>query len=140
MMTVRVFLMGLLFFLAWPAIADKPIAPSEISGATSVSAEKLVELAVSMPQLIIIDARRKEEYEKGHIEGAVNLLDTEMTPDKLAKIVPKMDTPILFYCNGERCLRSTNAARMALQWGYGKVYWFRGGWKEWTEKNLPVIK
>lgn len=139
-MRVRAFLMVFLFAWACPAAADKPVAPAEISGATNVTAEKLVEMVAATPQLIIIDARRKEEFEKGHIEGAVNLLDTDMTQTKLARHVHRTDTPILFYCNGERCLRSTNAAKLALGWGYRKVYWFRGGWNEWSEKNLPITK
>lgn len=139
-MMKRVFLMAFLFAWAWPAAADKPVAPMEISGAVNVTAEKLVEMVAAMPQLVIIDARRQEEFEKGHIEGAIHLLDTDMTRAKLASHVPKTDTPLLFYCNGERCLRSTNASKLALEWGYRKVYWFRGGWKEWSDKNLPVTK
>jgi rhodanese-related sulfurtransferase len=139
-MTIRAFLMVCLFSWAWPAAADKPVAPAEITGATNVTAENLVEMVAAMPQLIIIDSRRSEEFEKGHVEGAFNLLDTEMTQAKLAKHVSGADTPVLFYCNGERCLRSTNAAKLALGWGYRKVYWFRGGWKEWSDKNLPIAK
>lgn len=139
-MTMRAFLLLSLFAWSLPAAADKPVAPTDIPGATAVSAEKLVELAAATPQLVIIDSRREEEFEKGHIEGAANLLDTDMTQEKLARLVPGKSTPVLFYCNGERCLRSTNAAKLALGWGYLKVYWFRGGWMEWREKNMPVVR
>lgn len=139
-MVMRVFLLACLFAWAGHAAADKPVAPDNIPGATGVSAEKLVELAAVTPQLVVIDARRREEFEKGHIEGAVNLLDTDMTPAKLARLVARQDTPVLFYCNGERCLRSANAAKLALEWGYRKVYWFRGGWREWSDKRLPIAK
>lgn len=140
MVAIRALLLAFLFLWAWPAAADKPVAPDTISGAMNVTAEKLIELAANTQQLFIIDSRRREEFDKGHIEGAVNLLDTDMTRPALAKLVPKSDTPVLFYCNGERCLRSSNAAKLALEWGYQKVYWFRGGWKEWSDKNLPVAK
>lgn len=140
MMAMRVFLLACLFSWAWPAAADKPVAPADVPGATGVSAEKLVELVATLPQLVVIDSRRQEEFEKGHIEGAVNLLDTDMSQASLARLVAKTDTPVLFYCNGERCLRSSNAAKLALKWGYSKVYWFRGGWKEWSDKGLPVAK
>ena len=36
-------------------------------------------------------------------------------------------------------MRSTDAVNKALAWGYKNVYWYRGGWKEWTEKRLPVV-
>ncbi len=140
MMAFRAFLIGLLLTWALPAAADKPVAPADIPGVTTVSAEKTVELITVLPLLIVVDSRRKEEFEKGHIEGAFNLLDTEMTLAGLTKIAPRRDTPLLFYCNGERCLRSAHAAKLALGWGYGKVFWFRGGWMEWGEKNLPVAR
>lgn len=123
-----------------PAFADKPLAPAEIQGAVGLNAEAVVDLVTTRPDLIVVDSRRKDEYDKGHIEGAFNILDIEMTVANLAKIAKRKDTPLLFYCNGEHCMRSSNAAKSALQWGYSKVYWFRGGWQEWTDKNLPVAK
>ena len=36
-------------------------------------------------------------------------------------------------------MRSTNAIRKAREWGYKELYWFRGGWKEWSDKRLPVV-
>jgi len=126
--------------LAVGAAADeKPYAPHSIPGALGVSAEEVVDLILSKPDLIIIDARMKTEYAKGHIEGAVNLLNTTLRREDLEEVVPDLSTPIVIYCNGERCLRSSDAVRKALDWGYRNVFWFRGGWKEWMEKRLPVI-
>jgi rhodanese-related sulfurtransferase len=87
----------------------------------------------------VIDSRKKAEYVKGHIEGAISLLDTEMTEQALLEIAPDRGTSILFYCNGVRCLRSSNAILKAKGWGYTNLIWFRGGWKEWTTKRLPVV-
>lgn len=129
-----------LYCFSLPAIADKPIAPAHITGATNLTAEQVVERLQTTPELVVIDARRSEEYAKGHIEGAITLLDTDMTEALLAKYVRSKTTPVLFYCNGERCLRSTNAAQKALAWGYLNVFWFRGGWQEWFEKELPIAK
>jgi rhodanese-related sulfurtransferase len=78
-------------------------------------------------------------YEKGHIEGAVNLLNTSLRREDMEALCPDKTTPIVFYCNGTRCLRSSDAIRKAMGWGYRNVFWFRGGWKEWTDKRLPVI-
>ena len=118
---------------------EKPYAPETIPGAVIVSAEEVVELILSRPELVIIDARKKVEYAKGHIEGAINLLNTDMQAEDLAVLVPEKTSPIVFYCNGIRCLRSSDGAKKAMEWGYRNVFWFRGGWKEWTDKRLPVI-
>lgn len=127
-------------WLAPPAVADKPLAPASVPGTQLVSAEQVVELIGAQPNLLIIDSRRREEFDKGHIEGAVNLLDTELTRAVLAKLAPAPGRPLLFYCNGEHCLRSSNSAAQVLAWGYRKVYWFRGGWQEWADKHLPVAR
>lgn len=119
--------------------AGKPHAPESIPGAVVVSAEQVVELILARPELVIIDSRKRSEYAKGHIEGAVNLLNTTLRREELETLCPDKTRPVLFYCNGVRCLRSSDAIRKAMGWGYRNVFWFRGGWKEWTDKRLPVI-
>ena len=118
--------------------AEKPYAPEKVDGTIRVDAEETIELILNTPDLVIIDSRKENEYAKGHIQGAISMLDTEMTLEDLSVHVPDKSTPILFYCNGERCLRSSRAATRALGWGYKLVYWFRGGWNEWIEKAMPV--
>ncbi len=48
---------------------------------------------------IILDTRSKERYDQKHIKGAVHLNFSDFTVDKLTKIIPSKDTPILIYCN-----------------------------------------
>lgn len=137
-MRSRLALAIFLLHFAFPALADKPLAPDSVPGTTRVSAEQSVELILANPRLVIIDSRHVEEFAKGHIEGAINLLDTDTTPETLAIHLASKNVPMLLYCNGERCLRSSNAAKTAVTAGYKKVYWFRGGWMEWAEKKMPI--
>jgi len=130
----------LLALLVSQVHAEKPFAPESIPGSVTVNAEQTVELIQSEERLTIVDSRRFEEYAKGHIEGAVSLLDTDMTEEALVAHAPGRHDPLLFYCNGERCLRSANAVNNALIWGYDRIYWFRGGWQEWADKELPVSR
>lgn len=118
---------------------QKPYAPEVIEGVRIVTAEEAIDLILQNPDMPIIDSRKKAEYLKGHIEGAVSMLNTDMTEDDLAELVADRDKTILFYCNGERCLRSTDAIRKAQSWGYNNLVWFRGGWKEWSNKQLPFV-
>ncbi len=129
-----------LLLLSGTALADKPTAPQQIEGTTKLSAEQVVELILTTPELVVIDSRKQEEYAKGHIENAISLLDTTMSEEALAELVPSKSSPVLFYCNGARCIRSTNAVTKALSWGYSNIFWFRGGWVEWREQQLPVAK
>jgi rhodanese-related sulfurtransferase len=129
----------LLLFSTSLFAAEKPYAPETMPGVVIVSAEEVVELTLSRPELVIIDSRKKTEYTKGHIEGAVNLLNTSMRREDMEALCPDKTGAVVFYCNGIRCLRSSDALQKAVSWGYRNVFWFRGGWKEWTDKRLPVI-
>ncbi|MFV9616825.1 MAG: rhodanese-like domain-containing protein [Gammaproteobacteria bacterium] len=131
---------GLLMLFSSSLIAEqKPYAPEIIKDVTTVSAEEVIELILARPGLIVIDSRKKTEYQKGHIEGAINILNTRLKREDLERISPDKSTEILFYCNGTRCLRSADSIKKAKNWGYSNLIWFRGGWKEWTEKRLPVV-
>ena len=137
--TSRNVIICLLIFTSGLQADTKPFVPDSIPGVITVSAEEVIELILLNSELVVIDSRKKTEYSKGHIEGAVNILNTVMQPDELEMIAPDKTKAILFYCNGTRCLRSSDAASKALDWGYKNIFWFRGGWNEWTEKRLPVI-
>ena len=120
--------------------AEKPFAPISLPGTILVDVETTAELIVRTPDLLIVDSRKGTEYIKGHIQRAISLPDTDMTLELLSNHVPDKSTPLLFYCNGERCLRSSRAAAQAVDWGYSKIYWFRGGWNEWVDKGMPISR
>jgi len=136
----RIIFASLAILFSSVLIADqKPYAPENIQDVTIVTAEEVVDLILANPDLIVIDSRKKTEYQKGHIEGAINILNTRLTREELESVSADKSREILFYCNGTRCLRSSDSIKKAKTWGYTRLIWFRGGWKEWTEKRLPVV-
>ena len=139
-MMQRIQIVLLILIVSFNAYAGKPHAPEMLEGTTVVSVEDVYKLITTKPDLVIIDSRRNEEYAKGHIEGSITLLDSKMTQDDLRKHVATTDTPILFYCNGARCMRSYKASVKAISWGYSNIYWFRGGWKEWRNNEMPISR
>ncbi len=114
--------------------------PDTVPGTTKVSAEQLIELVQKHSDLVIVDARKPSDRAKGYIEGSVALVDTDTTPESLAKVASNKAAPVVFYCNGVKCGRSVNSAKVAAGAGYSKIYWFRGGWEEWIAKGFPVAK
>jgi len=118
---------------------QKPFAPESIQGVTIVTAEQVIDMILANPDLIIIDSRKKTEYQKGHIEGAINILNTRLEQEDLEQIAPDKSTEMLFYCNGIRCIRSSDSIHKVQDWGYTNLIWFRGGWKEWMEKRFPIV-
>lgn len=77
---------------------------------------------------IIIDVRRRDEYDSGHIEGAV-LIPNETISDTPPAELPDLDQIILVYCRSGR--RSKEAAQKLFDMGYTNIYEF-GGIIDWT--------
>jgi rhodanese-related sulfurtransferase len=133
--------------LAWFAAFTGPVpaesgvvSPDSIPGTTKVDAESVLELAEKNPELVIVDARIRQDRLQGYIEGSISLPDVDTSCESLARIIPRKSTPVLFYCNGPKCGRSVHSSRKALDCGYTGVYWYRGGFEEWKNKNYPYLK
>ena len=77
---------------------------------------------------VIVDVRRPDEYEKGHIPGAI-LIPNESITDTPPEALPDKYQVILIYCRTGR--RSKEAAEKLVNMGYVNVYEF-GGIEEWT--------
>lgn len=119
------------------ALAD---APAEIKGAKTVNAEQVIDLITKTQNVVVLDNRKQEDFAAGHIEGAVRLIDTDVSAETLAKHVKAKDAPVLFYCNGMKCGRAAKAAEKAIALGYTNVYYYALGMEEWGKKGLPLVK
>ena len=76
---------------------------------------------------VIIDARTQEEYDQGHIPGAILIPEYEIA-DRAEKELPDKDQLILVYCRSGR--RSKIAAEELIKLGYTNVKEF-GGIIDW---------
>lgn len=131
---------GTVMFANVATAAEKhPLTPEFMDGTVRISAEEVVDLVGKTPNLVIVDSRKASDFQKGYIEGAIGLPNTDTNKASLAKIIKSKTTPVLFYCNGPRCGRSGEAAKVALAEGYKKIYWFRGGIEEWEAKGMPLV-
>lgn len=81
--------------------------------------------------IMIIDSRTPEEYEFGHIEGAVNI-PVDSIRSRLSEI-PK-DKKIIVYCAVG--LRGYLTSRILLQNGYTEVYNLSGGYKTYSVATM----
>ena len=82
---------------------------------------------------VIIDARTQEEYDQGHIPGAILIPEYEIA-DRAEKELPDKDQLILVYCRSGR--RSKIAAEELVKLGYTNVKEF-GGIIDW---NYEIVK
>jgi len=136
-----------LFAATSPGFADHAglepapvVSPGEISGALRIDAERLLDLYAQIDDLTVIDARIESDRKNGYIENSISLPDIRTDCQALAQWIPSVHHPVAFYCNGPKCGRSARSAGTAVQCGYDRVYWFRGGIEEWTQKQYPLIR
>lgn len=88
---------------------------------------------------VIVDARPRDEYEAGHIPGALCLPYEEagFDPETLERFDPG-GKPVIVYCGGGACELSTNLALRLVEAGKKKVLVFLGGWTAWEAAGYPV--
>ena len=92
-----------------------------------ISGAKAKELMDSESGYIIIDARTQEEYDQGHIPGAILIPEYEIA-DRAEKELHDKNQLILVYCRSGR--RSKIAAEELVKLGYTNVKEF-GGIIDW---------
>ena len=77
---------------------------------------------------VIVDVRRQDEYDAGHIPGAI-LIPNESIVDERPAELPDPEQIILIYCRSGN--RSKQAAQKLADLGYSNIYEF-GGITTWT--------
>jgi rhodanese-related sulfurtransferase len=116
-----IFIIGMIFSFFCCARNHKYVsyAPAEF--------EKLINENASIQ---LVDVRRPEEYDAGHIDNAVliNVLDSGFV--KTAVSMLNKSKPVAVYCRSGN--RSKNAADKLVKKGY-KVYDLDGGYVSWVE-------
>lgn len=79
-------------------------------------------------EVIILDVREQDEFDTGHIPGAVLLSVGTITEDTAATVIPELDSVVLVYCRSGN--RSKKASQALAGLGYTAVFEF-GGISTW---------
>lgn len=135
--------------------------PATLAGAATVDTEALRRLLASRDDVLLIDvlpAPRKPKdlrpsalwlpKTRRNIPGSIWLPNTgygvlpaeedEYFRRNLRRLTgDHMDHPLVFYCLAD-CWMSWNAAKRAVAWGYGKVYWYPDGTDGWAAAGLSL--
>jgi len=110
--------------------------PVQVAGATTVDAAAAKRLFDQ--EAAFVDLRKENVWNAGRVPGAIWLdFKKAFSEESLTAEVDK-DESVVFYCSGVKCPRSSKAAKKALAWGYGNVYYFRDGFPAWKNAGYPV--
>ena len=93
-----------------------------------ITAEEAKSMMDEQPDAVILDVREQDEYDAGHIPGAVLLPVGTINEETAASAIPEKDTVVLVYCRSGN--RSKTASQALADLGYTQIYEF-GGIKDW---------
>ena len=108
-------------------VSDK-VSPTQVNGYTQISQDEAKEMMAIDDGHIIVDVRRQDEYDAGHIPGAIIIPNEDINTER-PKELPDLDQIILVYCRSGR--RSKEASEKLAKMGYTNIYEF-GGIITWT--------
>ena len=97
------------------------------NGYQQISQDEAKEMMDSQ-EVVIRDVREQDEFDSGHIAGAVLLPVESISEATAAEVIPKKDSVVLVYCRSGN--RSKTASEKLVELGYTKVYEF-GGINTW---------
>ena len=101
----------------------------------AIPANKLLEMA-KQDLVTVMDVRPKEEYEAGHVQGAINIPIDELE-QHLEQLDPTQE--IIAYCRGPHCILAFDAVAQLREKGF-QARRLENGYPEWRVAGLPVEK
>ena len=100
---------------------------SSEDGYQQITQEEAKEM-MDTQDVIILDVREQDEYDSGHIPGAVLLPVGTIDEETAAEVIPETDSTVLVYCRSGN--RSKTASSTLAELGYSNIYEF-GGINTW---------
>jgi phage shock protein E len=129
-------LAGLVFQRQWGMEGEA----SDMQGHKTVSPAEagiLMKKNAANPEFVVLDVRTPEEYQAGHLEGAV-MIDFRSNGFKEKLHTLDRGKTYLVYCRTQR--RSGSAISMMEKMEFRNIYHLSGGIKAWKEKGFQTTK
>ena len=105
-------------------------------GGKKIEPNELTRL-VNKENAILIDLRKKEDYENGHIMTALNYPHQEFD-NQMHELDKFKERPIILVCDMGR--NSANIGEKLKKAEFEKTFRLNGGMMTWTQEKLPVVQ
>jgi rhodanese-related sulfurtransferase len=124
-------------FGAPAAVEGAPAGDSAAQGTFRVLNLEQMKRAVAEEKGLLADARTPDEYEAGHIPGAVNFY--AMAPEDWVERIAEVprDTLVMIYCSNPHCPFGRTLAEFLGSFGFTNLLLFDDGWDAWSGAGLP---
>jgi len=110
-------------------------APSVTAQSEDIAASEMQERIENGTAPVILDVRTAEEFEEGHLPGAINISHDELG-DRLGELGIELGDELVVYCRSGR--RAGVAEELLGGAGYTNVRDLEGHWLEWVEAKRPI--
>jgi len=123
-----------LFFKLLPLLLFSMVVKADIQ---QITPQLLLTLLQKQQAPIILDVRSQQEYQQGHIEGAINIAYDQLgSQSELLKDYKQQ--PIVVYCRSGR--RAQVAYQALQQKGFTQLVDLQGHMNLWQQKQYPLSK
>lgn len=103
----------------------------------AITSAELTQL-INKEEGVVVDIRSKEEFQSGHITGAVHVLPTDIKSGSVTNLEKYKNTPITVVCKtGTTAAESANLLAGA---GFESVHLLKGGVLAWTDAKMPLVR
>ncbi|MBF0230992.1 MAG: rhodanese-like domain-containing protein [Desulfamplus sp.] len=118
---------------------------SDSAGASLVISLDEAKVLFEQNHALFLDARPKDEYDEGHIAGALSLPQQE-AESYFMEVAIELEASqvdingskvIITYCDGDTCELSHELALFLKEMGFNNVKVLVNGWSVWLEAGLP---
>lgn len=110
-----------------------------IIGKLEIEDVKTAKQIYDIGKSLFVDARSRENYEEGHIPGAISLPVGQFN-ELIDAFIDQhsFDQPLVTYCSGRTCEDSLNLAQLLLDFGFNNVKVFIDGLPGWEAEDYPI--
>ncbi len=120
------------------AQATNPAPASDVITGPDITLDQALRLYKA--SIAFVDARRRDEFEAGHVQNAywmpADLLTSGQRPEAMDFLVPSQ--PVVVYCGGGECDASKNVAALLQQGGFAQCLIMTDGFPGWKAAGHPV--
>ncbi|EMH4164851.1 rhodanese-like domain-containing protein [Pluralibacter gergoviae] len=93
---------------------------------------------INKEDAVVVDLRQRDDFRKGHIASAINLMPAEIKANNLGELEKHKDKPIIVVDgSGMQAQEPATALNKA---GFERVYVLKDGVAGWSGENLPLVR
>lgn len=124
----------LLLVVLWNSCGNTHVNENEHQRVHKLTAQEFANQIEKLQDIQLLDIRTPQEFDKGHIEGAINVDWNGSGFEEQIALLEK-DSPVFVYCLSGG--RSKHAVEKLVESGFTQIYELPGGIMEWRANKLP---